>query len=478
MRPALGSIPKRPGREHASMVRDRNVQAGPVLRQSTRTRDTRRNDFIGLLSSVTSRQHAQERVQEPSAGRGARNCRFCGAPLGLVMVDLGMSPLCESFLTADQLDQMEPFYPLRAMVCEECYLVQLGEYVPPEDIFTEYAYFSSFSASWLEHARGYAESAIERLGLDAGSLVVELGSNDGYLLRNFVAHGVPVLGIEPARNVAAAAQAAGVPTLPVFFGRDTAVQLVGEYGAADLIVVNNVLAQIPALNDFVAGIALLLADDGLLTVEVPHLLRLLEHGEFDTIYHEHFSYFSLGTAIRILDRHGLTVVDVEELRSHGGSIRIHARHAGPAAVASAAVARVLTEEADAGMTDPGTYERFGDRVANVKSDLLEFLIAQRRDGRTVAGYGAPGKANTLLNYCGIRTDLLPFTVDRNPYKHGRFTPGTHIPIRPAEYIEHARPDFVWILPWNLKEEIVGQLDFIRSWGGRFVVAIPTLSVIE
>jgi len=468
------------GSEHGSPHRGAQPQRTERFSAAIRRADAQhyRDESIRSRLVVTKRPQIAVRGEAAAGERGSRSCRFCGALLRGVMVDLGMSPLCESFLTSDQLDQMEPFYPLRAMVCEECYLVQLGEYVAPQDIFTEYAYFSSFSASWLEHARHYAESMIELLGLGPRSLVLELGSNDGYLLRNFVARDVPVLGIEPALNVAAAAEAAGVATLPVFFSHDTAVDLVRAHGRADLVVVNNVLAQIPALNDFVAGIAVMLAEDGLLTVEVPHLLRLLEHVEFDTIYHEHFSYFSLGTAIRILDRHGLTVVDVEELRSHGGSIRIHARHASPAALPSDAVSHVLREESAAGMTDLTTYERFGGRVATVKADLLEFLIALRRDGRTVAGYGAPGKANTLLNYCGIRTDLLPFTVDRNPYKHGRFTPGTHIPIRPPEELDRARPDFVWILPWNLRDEVVRQLAHARSWGGRFVVATPSLTVIE
>jgi hypothetical protein len=427
---------------------------------------------------VTARGLIPDAPEAAPADRGTRACRFCGAPLHRTMVDLGMSPLCESFLTADRLDAMEPFYPLRAMVCETCFLVQLGEYVSPAAIFSEYAYFSSYSASWLEHAHRYAVAAIEQLGLGPNSLVVELGSNDGYLLRNFVGRGVPVLGIEPARNVAAAAEAAGVRTLPIFFSRTAAEELVRDYGRADLIAVNNVLAQIPALNDFVAGIAVLLKDEGLLTIEVPHLLRLIEHAEFDTIYHEHFSYFSLGTALSILERHGLVVVDVDELRSHGGSLRIHARHGSGRPAPSAEVERILQMEAEAGMSDPATYERFGTRVAQVKADLLEFLIGLRRDGRTVAGYGAPGKANTLLNYCGIRTDLLPFTVDRNPYKHGRFTPGTHIPIRHPDEIARVRPDFVWILPWNLRDEIVSQLADVRSWGGQFVVAIPSLTVME
>ncbi len=409
---------------------------------------------------------------------GPDRCRFCGAPLSHVVVDLGMSPLCESFLAADELDRMEPFYPLRTLVCDRCFLVQLAQYVSPETIFSEYAYFSSYSDSWVEHARRYAEAMIERLGLGPDSLVVELGSNDGYLLQHFQAAGVGVLGIEPARNVAAVAIERGIPTEVSFFGSAVAQDLVDRGRRADLICLNNVLAQVPDLNDFVAGMAILLAPNGHLTVEFPHLATLLEHVEFDTIYHEHFSYFSLGTAIRIFAAHGLTIVDVDEIPTHGGSLRIHARHADERPPIAAAVGRVLAAEAAAGLEDLATYRDFGSRVEALKRDLLSFLIEARREGRTVVGYGAPGKANTLLNYCGVRTDLVAYTVDRNPYKHGRFTPGTHIPIHPPERIFEDRPDYVWIMPWNLTREITAQLAGIRDWGGRFLVAIPTVRVLE
>ena len=412
------------------------------------------------------------------AGYGADRCRFCGAPLSHVVVDLGMSPLCESFLAADELDRMEPFYPLRTLVCDRCFLVQLAQYVSPETIFSEYAYFSSYSDSWVEHARRYAAAMIERLGLGPDSLVIELGSNDGYLLQHFQAAGVGVLGIEPARNVAAVAIERGIPTEVSFFGSAVARDLVDRGQRADLICLANVLAQVPDLNDFVAGMAILLAPNGHLTVEFPHLATLLEHVEFDTIYHEHFSYFSLGTAIRIFAAHGLTIVDVDEIPTHGGSLRIHARHAEERAPVAAAVGRVLAAEAAAGLEDLATYRDFGSRVEALKRDLLSFLIEARREGRTVVGYGAPGKANTLLNYCGVRTDLIAYTVDRNPYKHGRFTPGTHIPIHPPERIFEDRPDYVWIMPWNLTPEITAQLAGIRDWGGRFLVAIPSVRVLE
>jgi predicted TPR repeat methyltransferase len=400
-----------------------------------------------------------------------RTCRFCGASLSDVVVDLGVSPLCEGFLREDQLDAMEPFYPLRVLVCRSCFLVQLPAYVSPDAIFTEYAYFSSFSTSWLEHVRRYAEGMQQQLQLGAHSLVVEVGSNDGYLLRNFVAAGVPVLGIEPAQNVARAAEAAGVRTLPRFFGSDLAHQLKGEGRQADLIACNNTLAQIPDLNDFVAGLAELLAPDGLLTIEVPHLMRLLSENQFDTIYHEHFSYFSLGTIQAILDRHGLSVVDVEQLPTHGGSLRVHARHAA-VATPGQRVAALLEVERREGLADIATYASFGDRVARLKQSILQTLIQLRREGTTIAGYGAPGKANTLLNYCGIGPDLLPFTVDRNPYKQGRFTPGTRIPIYHPDRLEEVRPDVVWILPWNLRTEIAHQLSGVSRWGGRLFVAIP------
>jgi hypothetical protein len=412
------------------------------------------------------------------AGAGPHACRFCGHPLGLELVDLGVSPLCERFLRADQLDDMEPFYPLRVEVCEMCFLAQIPAYVPPEEIFLDYAYYSSYSDSWLAHASHYAEEMVRQRGLSASSLVVEVGSNDGYLLRDFVARGIPVLGIEPARNVARAAEEQGVPTIAEFFGRSLAEGLVRAGRRADLLVGNNVLAQVPDLNDFVAGLAVLLADDGLLTIEVPHLLRLLQGNQFDTIYHEHFSYFSMLALRPIFAAHGLAIVDVERLETHGGSLRLRIQHAGRAAEGPR-VAAVANEELEAGMGDRSGYAAFAARASEVKRDLLSFLIEQRRRGRTIAGYGAPGKANTFLNFCGVRRDLLAFTVDRNPYKHGRFTPGTRIPIHAVDALTRARPDFVWILPWNLRDEIIDQLrDDVSSWAGAFVVAIPRLEVVE
>jgi C-methyltransferase C-terminal domain/Methyltransferase domain len=373
---------------------------------------------------------------------------------------------------------MEPFYPLRVEVCEVCFLAQLPAYVPPEEIFLEYAYYSSYSNSWLAHASRYAEEMVRQRGLSASSLVVEVGSNDGYLLRDFVARGIPVLGIEPARNVARAAEEQGVRTITEFFGRSLADDLVRSGRRADLLVGNNVLAQVPDLNDFVAGLAVLLADDGLLTIEVPHLLRLMEGNQFDTIYHEHFSYFSMLALRRLFAAHGLTVVDVERLETHGGSLRLYVRHAGRGPEGPR-VAAVESEERQAGMGEPSGYAAFAARASEVKRDLLTFLIEQHRRGRSIAGYGAPGKANTFLNYCGIRRDLLPFTVDRNSYKHGRFTPGTRIPIHAVDTLAHARPDYVWILPWNLRDEIVDQLrDEVSAWAGAFVVAIPRLEIIE
>ena len=404
-------------------------------------------------------------------------CRFCAAPVTTVVCDLGMSPLCESFLTAEQLNQMEPFYPLRADVCERCWLVQLERYVAPEAIFTEYAYFSSYSDSWVRHARDYTGMVADRLRLGPDSLVVELASNDGYLLQHFVARGVPVLGIEPARNVAAAAEERGVPTLTRFFGVELARELVAEGRAADLVVANNVLAQVPDLNDFVAGIKLLLKPGGVVTVEFPHLVRLMEGNQFDTIYHEHFSYFSFGAARRIFARHGLTLFDVEELPTHGGSLRIYARHAGTDGQPPGERPEELAaREAAAGMETLVPYLGFGERVAETKRGLLDFLIQAKRAGASVAGYGAPGKGNTLLNYCGIRTDLLDYTVDRNPYKQGRFTPGTHIPIHPPSRLAETRPDYILILPWNLSDEIMAQLAYAREWGARFVVPIPEVTV--
>ncbi len=389
-----------------------------------------------------------------------------------------MSPLCESFLSPDELNRMERFFPLRVWVCETCFLVQLQEYVSPDEIFTEYAYFSSYSTSWLEHARRYTEMAAQRFGLGGHSRVVEIASNDGYLLQYFAARGIPVLGVEPAANVARAAVEKGVPTRVAFFGRDTAATLAADPGPADLIVGNNVLAHVPDINDFVAGLRILLRRGGTVTMEFPHLWRLMEGNQFDTIYHEHFSYLSLSTVIEIFASHGLRLFDVEELSSHGGSLRIFACHADDDRATEPAVENLRRAEEADGFRSIERYASFGPQVEETKRALLEFLIGARRQGKTIAAYGAPGKGNTLLNYCGIRTDFVDFAVDRNPYKHGRFTPGTHIPIYAPERLREARPDFILILPWNLKDEIVEQLAYVREWGGRFVVPIPRVTVLS
>jgi SAM-dependent methyltransferase len=406
------------------------------------------------------------------------DCRFCSAPVRRTFVDLGMSPLCESFLTADELNQMEPFYPLHAYVCEQCFLVQVQAYVSPERIFTEYAYFSSYSDSWLAHARSYVDMITARLALGPASRVIELGSNDGYLLQYFAARQVPVLGIEPARNVADAAVARGVPTIARLFGRQAARDLARDGGGADLIIGNNVLAQVPDLNDFVGGMKLLLKRGGVITMEFPHLMRLMEENQFDTIYHEHFSYFSFMTTERIFAAHGLTLFDVDELSTHGGSLRIYARHAeDPAPEVSERATRLRAREQLAGFDRLDTYASFTEQVHETKRRLLEFLISARRQGKRIAGYGAPAKGNTLLNYCGVGRDFLDYTVDLNPHKQGHLLPGTHIPIRSPETIRDDRPDVVLILPWNLKDEIVEQLDYIREWGGTFAVRTPELTLL-
>jgi 2-polyprenyl-3-methyl-5-hydroxy-6-metoxy-1,4-benzoquinol methylase len=393
------------------------------------------------------------------------------------VVDLGMSPLCESFLRADQLNQMEAFYPLNVWVCDRCFLVQLEEYVTGEEIFTEYAYFSSFSDSWLSHARRYVDQMVEQLGLTQKSQVVEIASNDGYLLQYFVQRGIPALGIEPAANVAKVAEAKGVPTIVRFFGVDTARELANGGHQADLILGNNVLAQVPDLNDFVGGLKILLAPSGVVTIEFPHLLRSIDGNQFDQVYHEHFSYFSLYSAERIFAAHGLPIFDVEELTTHGGSIRIYAHHEEDTTRETTdRLVDLRVREAEAGVSTLGYYQMFESRVRETKRKLLEFLIEAKRAGKRVVGYGAPGKGNTLLNYCGIRTDFVDFTVDRSPHKHGKFLPGTHIPIFPPERLWNARPDYVLILPWNLKKEIMDQLAGIRDWGGRFVVPIPEVTV--
>jgi hypothetical protein len=393
------------------------------------------------------------------------------------VVDLGMSPLCESFLPAEALDRMEPFYPLHVWVCRKCFLVQLSEYVRVEEIFTEYAYFSSFSSAWLKHAEDYVAMISKRLELGPTSFVVELASNDGYLLRYFVERKIPCLGIEPAANVAAAAKNVGVDTLVAFFGREKAEELRSGGMAADLVLGNNVLAQVPDINSFVAGVPLILKPRGTVTFEFPHLLRLFENNQFDTIYHEHFSYFSLRSIETIFARHGLTVFDVEELWTHGGSLRIYARHA-------ADETRPLTErlralravEEAAGYGHIETYTRFEEQVRETKRRLLQVLVEAKRSGKRIAGYGAPGKGNTLLNYCGIRGDFIDFTVDRNPYKHGKFLPGSHIPIFPPEHLDANKPDYILILPWNLRDEITRQLAHARGWGAKFIVPIPVAEV--
>jgi hypothetical protein len=408
----------------------------------------------------------------------ALSCRSCAAALQHLFVDLGTTPLCESFVSAERFGEPEPFYPLRAYVCASCYLVQLDTVVPPAQIFTEYAYFSSYSESWMRHAERYTELAVARFGLHRNHFVVELGSNDGYLLQHFVARGMPVLGVDPAANVAAAARARAVPTLVRFFDRATAQELVDSGRRADLIVANNVLAQVPDLHDVVAGLALLLAPHGVATLEFPHLMRLIEETQFDTIYHEHFSYFSLLAARRVFAEHGLRCFDVDELPTHGGSLRVYVCHAADAGQPTRdAVAALERRERAAGLDRVETYASFAQRVRETKRAILDFLIAAKRAGSSVVGYGAPGKGNTLLNYCGVRTDFLDYTVDRNPYKQGKFLPGTRIPIHPPARVAETRPDYLFVLPWNLRDEIIEQMREIRAWGGRFVIPIPAPQVV-
>jgi SAM-dependent methyltransferase len=404
-------------------------------------------------------------------------CRFCGAPLATVFADLGSSPLANSYLSPGCVGAMEPYFPLRALVCGRCFLVQLEEFETPERIFSDYAYFSSYSVSWLEHCRRYTEQMTERLGLGAHSRVVELASNDGYLLQYFHARGIRVLGVEPAANVAEDALRKGIPTLVDFFGQRTARSLAAEF-RADLLLGNNVLAHVPDLNDFVGGMKTLLAPGGTITMEFPHLLRLIVDGQWDTIYHEHFSYFSFLTASRVFAAHGLRLFDVEELPTHGGSLRVYGAHHDDAGQPDTARALEMRErEREAGYERLETYTSYGARVEADKRRILQFLIGLKNEGRRVVGYGAPAKGNTLLNYCGVRRDFLDYTVDLNPHKQGRFLPGSHIPIRAPQAIREDRPDVVVILPWNLKDEIVEQLRFIGEWGGRFAARTPELKLI-
>lgn len=404
-------------------------------------------------------------------------CRCCGAPLTDVFVDLGKSPLCERFLEADELNAMEPFFPLKVWVCGECYLVQLQEYVAPDEIFSHYAYFSSYSTSWLEHARKYVEMMCERFALGEGHKVVEVASNDGYLLQYFVQKSIPALGIDPAANVVKAAEEKGVRTLVRFFGEATAREVIESEGHADVVLGNNVLAHVPNIQDFVKGLSLLLSPTGVLTMEFPHLLRLIEGNQYDTIYHEHFSYLSLAVVQKVFGMHGLRVFDVQELPSHGGSLRVFACQESAPHNTTPAVEALLDVEAREGLTSMEAYAAFRERVIETKNTLLEFLIKARREGKKVAAYGAPGKGNTLLNYCGIREDLIAYAVDRNPFKHGKFCPGTQIPIHPVEKVDEDKPDYLVILPWNLTDEIVKQMAYTREWGCKFVRPIPGVGVI-
>ena len=407
----------------------------------------------------------------------APRCRLCSAELNHTFVDLGMSPPCESYLGADQLDRGEVFFPLHVRVCPECLLVQLPAYIPAEDIFSDYAYFSSYSDSWVRHAGDFVDHAIGRLGLGAESFVVEVASNDGYLLQHVVASGIRALGVEPAANIAQVARDNGIPTEVAFLGETTGTDLAERHGPADLVVANNVFAHVPDIVDFSKGLRALLADDGWLSIEIPHLLRLIEGNEYDTIYHEHYSYLSLLTTQRVLAAAGLTVVDVEELPTHGGSLRTWSRPSEAAGAPGPDVARVLADEEAFGLHTLQGHDGFAASVAAVRNDFLDFLVRCSREGRTVAGYGAPGKGNTLLNHCGVRSDLMSFTVDRNPHKHGLFLPGTHIPIHPVERLEQERPDVIVIMPWNLREEIAAQLAYTGEWGAELVVALPSLTTV-
>jgi SAM-dependent methyltransferase len=404
-------------------------------------------------------------------------CRFCSAPLDVVFADLGMSPIANAYLPAGRDNEMEPFYPLRALVCERCLLVQLEEFETPEQIFGDYAYFSSYSSTWLEHARLYAAAMVERFGLDESSKVVEVASNDGYLLRFFHERGIPVLGVEPAANVARVAQDRGIPTQVEFFGEATAAAIANE-GKADLLLGNNVLAHVPDLNDFVKGMKLLLADGGQITMEFPHLVQLVEKNQWDTIYHEHFSYFSFTTVTKVFEAHGLRLFDVDELSTHGGSLRIYGCHQDDPRPTEQRATDLLAREERDGYTSIELYANYDRAVTAEKRQILKFLIDLKREGNTIVGYGAPAKGNTLLNYCGVGTDFLDYTCDLSPHKQGQLLPGTHIPIRSPDALREDKPDVVLILPWNLKDEIMEQVSFIREWTGRFAARAPELQLFE
>ncbi|MEX2455407.1 MAG: class I SAM-dependent methyltransferase [Rhodospirillaceae bacterium] len=426
---------------------------------------------MSLARSVAAEPRPGER---PASGPP---CRLCGAALHRTFADLGAQPSANAYLPADRLAAMEPTWPLHAYVCDGCRLVQLEALHSSEELFADYAYFASYSDSWLRHAELYVERMLERLGRDRLGLVVEVASNDGYLLQYFARAGVPVLGIDPAANVAVAAEERGVPTLVRYFGAAVAAELAAGGRRADLIVANNVLAHVPDINDFVSGFATLLQPDGMATLEFPHLLRLIAENQFDTIYHEHFSYLSLAVVERLFSAHGLKAIDVEELSTHGGSLRVFAARQDSAHVASGRVAEVRAQETAAGLDGPEIYDAFAERAARLKRTLVRTLMDLREAGKTIAAYGAPAKGNTLLNYCGIGPDLVAFTVDRSPHKQGRWLPGSRIPIHEPERLRREKPDYVLILPWNLRTEIMMGCDFIREWGGRFIVPIPEVAIV-
>ena len=403
-------------------------------------------------------------------------CRLCSAELRHTFVDLGMSPPCESYLTTSQLDAAEKFYPLHVRVCESCLLVQLPAYISPEDVFSEYAYFSSYSDSWVAHAGRFIDDAVARLGLGSESFIIEVASNDGYLLQHSVARGIRSLGIDPAANIAEVARSRGIDTEIMFLSEQAGRDVAARHGKADLVVANNVFAHVPDIVDFSKGLRALVADSGHVSIEIPHLLRLIDGNEYDTIYHEHYSYLTLLTAKRVLATADLQVVDIEELSTHGGSMRIWSAPAAAGLEVAGSVARVLADEAAAGLDTIEGHDGFARQVATARNDFIEFLIGCQRTGMRVAGYGAPGKGNTLLNHCGIHSDLMEFTVDRNPHKHGLFLPGTHIPIYPVERLAQERPNYIVIMPWNLRDEITAQLAYVRDWGGRFVVSLPKLEI--
>jgi SAM-dependent methyltransferase len=433
------------------------------------------------MSNATGSSEHEQRdsgrtLQDPGC---EPRCRFCGASLSTTFIDLGMSPLCETYIAPEQLNEMEPFYPLHAWVCDSCFLVQLEEFVTPSEIYSDYPYLSSYSDSWVEHAHRYTVRMRERFGLDSSSLVIEIASNDGYLLQHFADANVPAVGVEPAANAAAIAQRKGIRSIVEFFSSSTACEIKPRFGQPDLLIGNNVLAHVPDINDFVAGMKILLKPGGVITMEFPHLLQLMRQNQFDTIYHEHFSYLSFFVVERIFRHHGLRLFDVEELPTHGGSLRIYACHDEDRSHPTESAVGLLREKEFAdGLQDLSTYGGFEEQVKEPKRGIIEFLIGAKRAGKRVVGYGAPGKGNTLLNYCGIRTDFLDFTVDRNPIKQGKYTPGTRIPILAPETIREARPDYVLILPWNLREEIIATMDWVREWNAKFAVPIPRLSVLD